>query len=77
MTTADYLGGCVRNNLKFISFEECKLPPRGVGNVSLAKNQLTLSLDKLSCKFLFRSWKARFANLDTVIFLSGIHSLEI
>ena len=23
LTTADYLGGCVRNNLKYISFEDC------------------------------------------------------
>ena len=44
LTTAPFLRGCVRNNLKYISFEDCKLPPRGVGNVSLNEIQQTVEM---------------------------------
>ena len=77
LTTADYLGGCVRNNLKYISFEDCKLPPRGVGNVSLANNQLTLKawINK-NVNFYSDHGRQSLQIVTLSFFLSEIHSLK-
>ena len=78
LTTADYLGGCVRNNLKYISFEDCKLPPRGVGNVSLAKNQLTLKAWIIKNVNFYSDHGRQSLKIVTLsFFLSGILSLKI